>query len=131
MIPRDEYLNFLLRFKSQQIINTPSPTAVRKIHIPGIVREYLLNNVVDKVTIHFITLKMWNTRNSRTIKLYIYVKSKMIPDNDELCFYRRGSALKNFEKAIVSLFINRTPTITITGSNYLMPANSPLLRPYR
>ena len=123
MIPRDEYLNFLLRFKNQQIIKVIS--GIRrcgKSTLLELFREYLLNNGVDKEQIIFINFEDLEYEELQDYhKLYNYVKSKMIPDKMNYVFLDEIQHVKNFEKAVDSLFIKRNADIYITGSNaYLM-----------
>ena len=123
MIPRDEYLNFLLRFKNQQIIKVIS--GIRrcgKSTLLELFREYLLNNGVDKEQIIFINFEDLEYEELQDYhKLYNYVKSKMIPDKMNYVFLDEIQHVKNFEKAVDSLFIKKNADIYITGSNaYLM-----------
>ncbi len=119
MIPRDEYLNFLLRFKSQQIIKVIS--GIRrcgKSTLLELFREYLLNNGVDKEQIIFINFEDLEYEELQDYhKLYNYVKSKMIPDKMNYVFLDEIQHVKNFEKAVDSLFIKKNADIYITGSN--------------
>ena len=107
MIPRDEYLNFLLRFKNQQIIKVIS--GIRrcgKSTLLELFREYLLNNGVDKEQIIFINFEDLEYEELQDYhKLYNYVKSKMIPDKMNYVFLDEIQHVKNFEKAVHSLFI--------------------------
>lgn len=119
MIPRDEYLNFLLRFKNQQIIKVIS--GIRrcgKSTLLELFREYLLNNGVDKEQIIFINFEDLEYEELQDYhKLYNYVKSKMIPDKMNYVFLDEIQHVKNFEKAVDSLFIKKNADIYITGSN--------------
>lgn len=119
MIPRDEYLNFLLRFKNQQIIKVIS--GIRrcgKSTLLELFREYLLNNGVDKKQIIFINFEDLEYEELQDYhKLYNYVKSKMIPDKMNYVFLDEIQHVKNFEKAVDSLFIKKNADIYITGSN--------------
>lgn len=119
MIPRDEYLNFLLRFKNQQIIKVIS--GIRrcgKSTLLELFREYLLNNGVDKEQIIFINFEDLEYEELQDYhKLYDYVKSKMIPDKTNYIFLDEIQHVKNFEKAVDSLFIKKNADIYITGSN--------------
>lgn len=119
MIPRDEYLNFLLRFKNQQIIKVIS--GIRrcgKSTLLELFREYLINNGVDKKQIIFINFEDLEYEELQDYhKLYDYVKSKMIPDKTNYIFLDEIQHVKNFEKAVDSLFIKKNADIYITGSN--------------
>ncbi len=119
MIPRDEYLNFLLRFKNQQLIKVIS--GIRrcgKSTLLELFREYLLNNGVDKEQIIFINFEDLEYEELQDYhKLYNYVKSKMIPDKMNYVFLDEIQHVKNFEKAVDSLFIKKNADIYITGSN--------------
>lgn len=119
MIPRDEYLNFLLRFKNQQIIKVIS--GIRrcgKSTLLELFREYLINNGVDKEQIIFINFEDLEYEELQDYhKLYDYVKSKMIPDKTNYIFLDEIQHVKNFEKAVDSLFIKKNADIYITGSN--------------
>ena len=101
MIPRDEYLNFLLRFKNQQIIKVIS--GIRrcgKSTLLELFREYLLNNGVDKEQIIFINFEDLEYEELQDYhKLYNYVKSKMIPDKMNYVFLDEIQHVKNFEKS--------------------------------
>ena len=119
MIPRDEYLNFLLRFKNQQLIKVIS--GIRrcgKSTLLELFREYLLNNGVDKEQIIFINFEDLEYEELQDYhNLYPYVKSKMIPDKMNYVFLDEIQHVKNFEKAVDSLFIKKNADIYITGSN--------------
>lgn len=119
MIPRDEYLNFLLRFKNQQIIKVIS--GIRrcgKSTLLELFREYLINNGVNKEQIIFINFEDLEYEELQDYhKLYDYVKSKMIPDKTNYIFLDEIQHVKNFEKAVDSLFIKKNADIYITGSN--------------
>lgn len=119
MIPRDEYLNFLLRFKNQQIIKVIS--GIRrcgKSTLLELFREYLLNYGVDKEQIIFINFEDLEYEELQDYhKLYDYVKSKMIPDKTNYIFLDEIQHVKNFEKTVDSLFIKKNTDIYITGSN--------------
>ncbi len=124
MIPRDEYLNFLLRFKNQQLIKVIS--GIRrcgKSTLLELFREYLLNNGVDKEQIIFINFEDLEYEELQDYhKLYNYVKSKMIPDKMNYVFLDEIQHVKNFEKAVDSLFIKKTPI-------FISPAQTPILCP--
>lgn len=81
-------------------------------------REYLLNNGVDKEQIIFINFEDLEYEELQDYhKLYNYVKSKMIPDKMNYVFLDEIQHVKNFEKAVDSLFIKKNADIYITGSN--------------
>ena len=98
MIPRDEYLNFLLRFKNQQLIKVIS--GIRrcgKSTLLELFREYLLNNGVDKEQIIFINFEDLEYEELQDYhKLYNNVKSKMIPDKMNNVFLDEIQHVKNF-----------------------------------
>ena len=119
MVERKEYLEKLKLWKDEQVIKVV--TGIRrcgKSTLLELFREYLLNNGVDKEQIIFINFEDLEYEELQDYhKLYNYVKSKMIPDKMNYVFLDEIQHVKNFEKAVDSLFIKKNADIYITGSN--------------
>ena len=122
MIPRDEYLNFLLRFKNQQIIKVIS--GIRrcgKSTLLELFREYLLNNGVDKEQIIFINFEDLDYEELTNYKkLYNYLKEKLIPNKMTYIFLDESQNVDQFPKVLDSLYIKDNVDIYVTGSNAYM-----------
>lgn len=119
MIPRRDYLNFLIDSRDKQIIKVIS--GIRrcgKSTLLELYREYLLNDDIDEeqiISINFEDIDYEYLQNYRD--LYDYIKSKLLKDKMNYIFLDEIQHVENFEKAVDSLFIKKNTDIYITGSN--------------
>lgn len=119
MIERPEYLNFLIRWKEKQIIKVVS--GIRrcgKSTLFEIYEQYLLKNGVDKcqiIKINFEDLKYETLCDYKS--LYSYICENLIENKMNYVFLDEIQHVKNFEKAVDSLFIKQNVDVYITGSN--------------
>lgn len=119
MIPRNDYLNFLINSKDKQIIKVVS--GIRrcgKSTLFELYMEYLLNNGISKdqiIFINFEDIEYEDLQNYRT--LYFYIKDRLLPDRMNYIFLDEIQHVENYQKAVDSLFIKKNTDIYITGSN--------------
>lgn len=119
MIPRNDYLNFLIQSKDKQIIKVIS--GIRrcgKSTLFEIYKEYLLNNGIKQnqiISINFEDMDYEELQDYH--KLYKYIKEKLLPDKMNYIFLDEIQHVQNFEKAVDSLFIKKNIDLYITGSN--------------
>jgi len=119
MIPRNEYLDFLIRSKDKQIIKVVS--GVRrcgKSTLFEIYQNYLLKNGVSKsqiIYINFEDIDYEHLKNYRT--LYDYIVSLLINNKMNYIFLDEIQHVPMFEKCVDSLFIKKNTDIHLTGSN--------------
>lgn len=118
-LERIDYLNWLIRWKDQQIIKVV--TGVRrcgKSTLFEIYQDYLLNNGVDEnqiITVNFEDLEYEDLQDYKS--LYQYVKAHLIPDRKNYIFLDEIQHAEHFEKAVDSLFLRDNCDVYITGSN--------------
>lgn len=119
MIPRDDYLDFLIRSKDKQIIKVIS--GIRrcgKSTLFEIYKEYLLSNGVDNEQIISINFEDMDYEELQDYhKLYKYIKDLLLTDKMNYIFLDEIQYVECFEKAVDSLFIKKNTDIYITGSN--------------
>lgn len=119
MIPRDDYLNFLIQSKDKQIIKVIS--GIRrcgKSTLFEIYKEYLLKNGIEQnqiISINFEDMDYEELQDYH--KLYKYIKDKLLPDKMNYIFLDEIQHVPHFEKAVDSLFIKKNVDLYITGSN--------------
>ncbi|MCL2367300.1 MAG: ATP-binding protein [Oscillospiraceae bacterium] len=119
IIKRKEYLDWLVRWKEQQIIKVVS--GVRrcgKSTMFEIYRDYLIQNGVEIaqiIAINFEDIDYEHLTHYRT--LYDYIKSLLIPDKMNYIFLDEIQHVEAFEKAVDSLFLKKNCDVYITGSN--------------
>ncbi|MCH5185675.1 MAG: ATP-binding protein [Oscillospiraceae bacterium] len=119
MIPRDDYLNFLIHSKDKQIIKVIS--GIRrcgKSTLFELYKEYLLNNGIEKnriISVDFEDMDYEELTDYR--KLYQYIKDRLLPDGMNYIFLDEIQHVPYFEKTVDSLFIKKNVDLYITGSN--------------
>ncbi len=119
MIPRKEYLDFLIQSKDLQLIKVV--TGVRrcgKSTLFELYRDYLLNNGVEEqqvISINFEDVDYDELKDYRT--LYNYIKPLLNPEKKNYIFLDEIQHVHQFEKAVDSLFIRKNVDLYITGSN--------------
>ncbi|MCL1874375.1 MAG: ATP-binding protein [Clostridiales bacterium] len=118
-IERKEYLDWLIRWKEQQIIKVVS--GVRrsgKSTLLDIFSNYLLQNGVAAsqiIAINFEDADYEHLLNYRF--LYDYIKEHILADKMNYIFLDEIQHVEEFEKAVDSLFLRDNCDIYITGSN--------------
>ena len=123
MIERSEYLNLLTRFKDKNLIKVI--TGVRrcgKSTLLEIYKEYLLNNGVKEDQIISINLEdlKYNFLDDY-MSLYNYINDNLKDNKQNYIFIDEVQKIKEFEKAVDSLYIKKNVDLYITGSNaYLL-----------
>ncbi|MGN1318533.1 MAG: ATP-binding protein [Lachnospirales bacterium] len=119
MIPRNDYINFLINSKDKQIIKVIS--GIRrcgKSTLFDLYKEYLLNNGVDNSQIISINFEDIDYEDLQDYKiLYKYIKDKLLDDKMNYIFLDEIQHVNSFEKAVDSLFIKKNVDLYITGSN--------------
>ncbi len=118
-IDRPEYLDFLIRSKDRQIIKVVS--GVRrcgKSTLFEIYKDYLVQNEVSKeqiITINFEDADYDSLCDYGS--LYEYIKPLLVDGKMNYIFLDEIQHVKQFEKAVDSLFIRKNVDLYITGSN--------------
>lgn len=119
LIQRPKYLNFLIEWKEQQIIKVV--TGIRrcgKSTIFELFHDHLIACGVEENQIIAINFEDAEYEAIFEYKaLYNYVKSKMLPDKMNYIILDEIQHVKQFEKAVDSLFIKKNADVYITGSN--------------
>lgn len=119
MIPRDDYINFLINSKDKQIIKVIS--GIRrcgKSTLFELYKQYLLNIGVHSEQIISINFEDMDYEDLLDCKaLYRYIKDRLLPDKMNYIFLDEIQHVSSFEKAVDSLFIRKNADIYITGSN--------------
>ena len=116
---RKEYLDWLVRWREQQIIKVVS--GVRrcgKSTLFAIYRDWLLSQGVDErqiIAINFEDIDYEHLTGYRA--LYDYIKGLLLPDRMNYIFLDEIQHVEQFEKAVDSLFIKDNCDVYITGSN--------------
>ena len=119
IINREDYLSILKNFKDQQIIKVI--TGIRrcgKSTLLEIFQNYLKENGVEEKQIISINFEDADYEELQDrMKLYEYLKSKLIKGKKTYIFLDEIQKVKEFEKTVDSLFINKNVDLYITGSN--------------
>lgn len=118
-IERTDYLNWLNKWKNQQIIKVV--TGVRrcgKSTLLEIFQEDLICNGVEKNQITAINFENLEYEDLQDYKaLYKYVKERLISDKMNYIFLDEIQHVDHYEKAVDSLFLRENCDVYITGSN--------------
>lgn len=118
-IKRKGYLDWLIRWREQQIIKVVS--GVRrcgKSTMLEIFRDYLLQDgvgVEQIIAINFEDMDYEHLLNYHT--LYDYIKPLILPDKMNYIFLDEIQHVEQFERAVDSLFLKKNCDVYITGSN--------------
>ena len=123
MILRHEYLDVLIRFRDKQLIKVI--TGIRrcgKSTLFELFQDYLRSDRVSGDQILSLNLEDGDYSDIETSKqLYDYVKKRLIPDKKMYIFLDEVQRVKDFQKAVDSLYVNKNCDVYITGSNaYLL-----------
>lgn len=119
IIQRPDYLNFLVEWKDRQIIKVV--TGIRrcgKSTLFDLFRDYLYSIGTEEVQI--ISVNFEEAENDELCDhqtLYRYVKSKMQPDKMNYIFLDEIQHVKDYQKAVDSLFVKKNADVYLTGSN--------------
>lgn len=119
-IERQKYLDWLIRWREKQIIKVVSGARrCGKSTMFDIFKDYLLTN--EKVSsgqiiqLNFEDIAYEDLTDYK--KLYQYITKHLQPDKMNYIFLDEIQHVKNFEKAVDSLFIKENCDVYITGSN--------------
>lgn len=119
MIERPDYLRFLVNWKDHEVIKVVS--GIRrcgKSTLFELYKDYLIQNGVEENQI--ISINFEDTDNEYLCdykSLYNFVKDKMLKDKMNYIFLDEIQHVKDFQKAVDSLFIKKNADVYITGSN--------------
>ena len=123
MIKRQEYLEKLIGFKDKQLIKVV--TGIRrcgKSTLFELFQDYLIKNGVEPnqiITINFENADFEELTDYKV--LYDFLKKKLVKDKMTYIFLDEIQNVKDFQKAVDSLYINKNVDLYITGSNaYLL-----------
>lgn len=119
MINRDDYLNKLIKFKDKELIKVV--TGIRrcgKSTLFDIYINYLIKNGVSKDNIIRLNLEdpVYYELNDY-LKLYNYIKDKMLSNSMNYIFIDEVQNVKDFQKAVDGLYVQKNADVYITGSN--------------
>jgi len=123
MIPRHEYFDTLVRFRDKQLIKVV--TGIRrcgKSTLFELFQNYLRSDGVRDEQILSINLEDGDYSGIETGKqLYEYVKDRLLTDEKMYIFLDEVQRVKDFQKAVDSLYVKKNNDVYITGSNaYLL-----------
>src|SRR5665647_320822 len=122
MIQRAEYFDKLLSFKDKKLVKIV--TGIRrcgKSTLLEMFRDYLLENGVDKeqiIAINFEDANFYDIDDYK--KLYSYVNERLVLNKKNYVFLDEIQNVKEFERAVDSLYIKKNIDVYITGSNAYM-----------
>ncbi len=119
LIERNEYLKWLIDWREKQIIKIVS--GVRrcgKSTLFEIYRNWLISDGVQNdqiISINFEDMEYEHLTDYR--QLYDHIKKILIPNQINYIFLDEIQYVRNFEKAVDSLFLRDNCDVYITGSN--------------
>ena len=122
MIPRNEYLNQLIKWKEEKVIKVV--TGIRrcgKSTLLSLFQEHLKDNGINKdqiIAINFEDLAYENLLDYKN--LYQYIVDRLCKDKWTYIFLDEIQNVKEFQKAVDSLYIKDNVDIYITGANACM-----------
>ena len=119
MIQRVEYLNSLISFKDKKLIKVI--TGIRrcgKSTLLELFQNHLLSNNINAEQIIFINLEEGEYDEIENHKqLYHFVNDRILPDKKMYIFLDEVQRVKDFQKAVDSLYVKKNCDVYITGSN--------------
>ncbi len=119
MITRKQYLDSLMLWKDKQVIKII--TGIRrcgKSTLFSLFIDRLKKSGVDDKHIIFINFEELENENLCDYRnLHKYIKNKLKDDNKHYIFLDEIQHVRDFQKAIDSLFVKKNTDIYITGSN--------------
>lgn len=122
-IERTDYLNWLLRWKDQQIIKViTGARRCGKSTLFDIFQSHLIANGTSPeqiININFENLDFEDLTDYKA--LYRYVNERLLPDRMNYIFLDEIEHVQHYENAVDSLFLKNNCDLYITGSNgYLL-----------
>lgn len=123
MITRQEYLDILIAFRDKQLIKVV--TGIRrcgKSTLFELYQDYLKANGVADDQIISINLEEGEYENLETSRqLFAFVGERLLPGERMYIFLDEVQRVKEFQKAVDSLYVKKNCDVYITGSNaYLL-----------
>ncbi|MGI6782564.1 MAG: ATP-binding protein [Acholeplasmataceae bacterium] len=123
VIERNDYLNQLISWKDHDVIKVI--TGIRRSGKSYLLKElfygYLLKNGITKDQIIILDLESIEHEELRDYKkLYEYIKTKLVPNKKNYVILDEVQNVKDFEKVLSSLYLDKNIDIYITGSNSKM-----------
>ena len=119
LIPRDQYMDFLVRYRNKQIIKVIS--GIRrcgKSTLFELFKEYLFSQGIDKSQVISINFEDISFEKLTDYKLlHDYITKRLCPEKMTYVFLDEIQHVHQFEKAIDSLHIRKNIDIYLTGSN--------------
>lgn len=119
MIPRNEYLENLIRFKDKQLIKVV--TGIRrcgKSTLFELYQDYLLRNGIEPEQIIAYNLEAGEYSDIEDSKaLFKLVAERLLPDKMNYIFLDEVQRVTDFQKAVDAFFIKKNCDVYITGSN--------------
>lgn len=119
LIPRDQYMDFLVRYRDKQIIKVIS--GIRrcgKSTLFELFKEYLFSQGVDSsqiISINFEDISFEDLNDYK--KLHEYIINRLCSNKMTYVFLDEIQHVNHFEKAVDSLHIRDNVDIYLTGSN--------------
>lgn len=122
MVERKEYLQKLLSWKDEKVIKVI--TGMRRCGKSTLLMQFqnfLISNGVSENQITYLNFEEMENDNLLDYKsLYEYIKNRLVNGKQNYIFLDEIQNVKNFEKAVDSLFVKENIDIYITGSNSYM-----------
>ncbi|MCL2615829.1 MAG: ATP-binding protein [Dehalococcoidia bacterium] len=119
MIPRQEYIETLTRFRDKQLIKVV--TGIRrcgKSTLFELFQDYLRHDGVLCEQIVSLNLEDADNSDIETSKqLYDFVKKRLLPGKKMDVFLDEVQRVEDFQKAVDGLYVKKNCDIYITGSN--------------
>jgi len=119
MIPRQDYLDTLIRFRDKELIKVV--TGIRrcgKSTLLELFADYLRSIGVPDRRILMINLEDGDFIDIETSRqLFDYVSARLQPVEKTYIFLDEVQRVKDFQKAVDSLYIKKNADVYITGSN--------------
>jgi predicted AAA+ superfamily ATPase len=122
-IERKQYMQMLRDLKDQNIIKVIS--GVRRCGKSTLLQMFaseLLNNGTDTKQIQFLNFEDLDTISIGDIyQIHAHIKNNLVPDKMNYVFLDEVQNVKDFQRLVDSLYINRNCDVYVTGSNaYLL-----------
>jgi len=122
-IERKQYMQMLRDLKDQNLIKVIS--GVRRCGKSTLLQMFaseLLNNGADTKQIQFLNFEDLDTISIGDIyQIHAHIKNNLVPDKMNYIFLDEVQNIKEFQRLVDSLYINKNCDVYITGSNaYLL-----------
>lgn len=119
LIPRPEYLNFLMEWRDQQIIKVI--TGIRRCGKSTLFDLFRAQLLAEGVTPAQIVSINFEERENEDLldygRLYDHIKSRLQPGRMTYIFLDEIQHVPEYQKAVDSLFVKSNVDVYITGSN--------------